>query len=383
MRQTSVLIVGGGPAGLSAAGALKTVGLEPVILDREQRIGASWSQRYDRLHLHTVSRFSGLAHYPVPKHYPKYPSKDEYADYLQSYAKHFVLHVEGNTRVASIRRNGIAGNQSGFIVETDNGTWTCSNVVLATGKFREPAIPAFPDLDLYRGTALHASSYRTARAYAGKRVLVVGLGNTGAEIAADLVEQGAAAVAVSVRTMPTIVPRDVLGRPIQETGILMSRLPPKVADGIGKIVARFTVGDLRRYGIGPAQWTPFVSNRPPVIDVGFLRQLRANRIQVRPDIGRFVPDGVVFVDGREQTFDAVIFATGFTTGLETILGVPGVLDGTGNPQFGSSTSPPLPGLYFIGFRQSNRGLLYEIEIDSRRLAATIAGRKAAIGALRT
>jgi len=93
---------------------------------------------------------------------------------------------------------------------------------------------------------------------------------------------------------------------------------------------------------------------------------------VRPNISRFVSDGVVYTDGREEAFDAVIFAIGFATGLEKILKIPGLLDESGYPRFASGTPTSEAGLYFIGFLQSNRGLLYEMEIDSRRLAATIA-----------
>jgi hypothetical protein len=112
-----------------------------------------------------------------------------------------------------------------------------------------------------------------------------------------------------------------------------------------------------------------------VIDVGFLHNLKANRIAVRPNISRFVSDGVVYNDGREEAFDAVIFATGFTTGLASFIKIPGLLDESGRPRFASGRPTSEPGLYFIGFLQSNRGVLYEMEIDSRRLAATIATRK--------
>jgi putative flavoprotein involved in K+ transport len=376
MREAPVVIVGGGPSGLSTAGALKAVGVESLILDRDDRIGGSWLRRYERLHLHSVSRLSGLAHFPMSKRYPKYASKDQYADYLQAYAKHFELQVLLNTDVVSIRRELLESGDPAFIVETENDAWRCRTVVIATGKYQTPVTPAFPDLDSYQGIRLHASRYQTAREYAGKRVLVAGIGNTGAEIAADLAEQGAAAVAISIRSMPTIVPRDLLGRGIQETGILLSLLPPHIADRIGKFVARFTVGDLRRYGIGPPQWTPFVDKRTPVIDVGFLHNLRANRIAVRPNIMRFVSDGVVYADGRREAFDAVIFATGFLTGLEKILKIPGLLDRSGDPRFASGNPTSEAGLYFIGFLQSNRGVLYELEIDSRRLAATIASQSA-------
>jgi len=308
----------------------------------------------------------------MPTHYPKYVSKDQYAEYLQSYANHFELQVELNAEVVSVRRDLQSAADPAFVVETEDDAWRCRNVVIATGKYRQPTIPAFPDLERYQGISLHASHYQTGRDYVGKRVLVAGIGNTGAEIAADLVEQGAASVAISIRSMPTIVPRDVLGRPIQETGILLSRLPPHIADRIGKIVTRFTIGDLSRYGIGAPQWSPFVDKRSPVIDVGFLHNLRANRIAIRPNISRFVSEGVVYADGREEGYDAVIFATGYATGLEKILKIPGLLDESAQPRFASGAPTSEPGLYFIGFLQSNRGLLYEMEIDSRRLAATIA-----------
>jgi putative flavoprotein involved in K+ transport len=119
-----------------------------------------------------------------------------------------------------------------------------------------------------------------------------------------------------------------------------------------------------------------VDKRTPVIDVGFLHNLKANRIAVRSNISRFVSDGVVYTDGRGEAFDAVIFATGYVTGLEKILKIPGLLDASGEPRFASGNPTSVPGLYFIGFLQSNRGVLYELEIDSRRLAATIAAQGA-------
>jgi len=381
MREASVVIVGGGPAGLSAAGALERMGVQSVVLDRDDRIGGSWARRYERLHLHTVRRFSGLAHFPIPTRYPRYLSKNQYAEYLQEYANHLGLQVELNTNVVGIRREHVDGRASAYIVETPGDAWRCSNVVIATGKFCEPSMPEFRDIERFRGISFHASSYHTGRAYAGKRVLVVGLGNTGAEIAADLIEQGAAGVTVSVRTSPTIVPRDALGLPIQETGMLLSLLPPSVADRIAAFVARFTVGNLSAYGIGPPQWTPFINDRPPVIDVGFLRNLKAKRITARPDLRRFTNDGVEYADGREEAFDVVILATGFTTGLERILKVPETLDASGAPRRASPGSTP-PGLYFIGYRQTNRGLLFETEIDSRRLATAIAANRAPAGRVR-
>src|SRR5262245_1767047 len=103
MPDAEIVIVGGGPAGLTTAGALKTAGLEAVVLDKDDRIGGSWARRYERLHLHTVRPFSGLAYYPIPRGFPKYMSKDQYAEYLQDYARHFDLKLILNNPVRKLR----------------------------------------------------------------------------------------------------------------------------------------------------------------------------------------------------------------------------------------------------------------------------------------
>jgi cation diffusion facilitator CzcD-associated flavoprotein CzcO len=219
---------------------------------------------------------------------------------------------------------------------------------------------------------MHSSRYTSGRQFEAKSVLVVGLGNTGAEIAADLVESGAGYVAVSVRTMPPIVPRDFLATPVQLFGIALSRVPPRVADGIGAALARVALGDLTHYGLRPAEWLPFSARRIPVIDVGFVRALKQDRIAVRPALSRFTKAGVVYSDECAEDFDAVILATGFRTGLESLLHFPDLLDETGYPKFASGARTSQPGLYFMGFFESHRGLLFETERASRRLARTIA-----------
>src|SRR6266542_2061447 len=114
-----------------------------------------------------------------------------------------------------------------------------------------------------------------------------------------------------------------------------------------------------------------LARRPAVIDVGFLQQLKARKIDVRPSVERFTPQGIVFADGREEEFDVVVAATGFTTGLARLLEVPGAVKENGRPQFRSGRPTPHPGLYFIGFDETTRGVLFEANRDSRRLAGTI------------
>jgi putative flavoprotein involved in K+ transport len=364
-----IVIVGGGPAGLSTAGALKNVGLNAVVFDRDDRVGGSWMRRYDRLHLHTIRRFSGLAHFPIPATYPKYIPKDLYARYLQDYVAHLALDIELNCDVRRIRVDDEnRTNRQTYVVETDRGPRYCQSVVIATGMYGKAALPPIPGLNQYQGFAIHSSCYANGRDFAGKRVLVVGLGNTGAEIATDLVERGASLVAVSVRTTPPVVPRDFLGTPVQVFGIALSCVPVRLADLIGRTLARIALGDLSRYGLKRADWLPFSAQRIPVIDVGFVRNLKGGHISIRPGVARLSQSGVAYDDGREEAFDAVIFATGYVTGLEQILDVPGLLDEEGFPRFGRGRRTPQPGLYFMGFVKSHRGHLFEMNAASRRLA---------------
>ncbi len=372
MLEPSVAVVGGGPAGLSAAGALKRVGLDAVIFDRDHRIGGSWLRRYERLRLHTIRSFSGLAHFPMPSRYPRYVPKDLYAAYLQEYARKFELDVQlgcNVTRVSVEERPQTS--RPAYVVQTDRGARRFRTVVVATGMFADPIGPTLVQSGRYRGTVLHSSQYFEGRRFAGKRVLVIGLGNTGAEIAADLAEIGASFVAVAVRTAPPVVPRDFLGTPVQLFGIALSCLPAPFADRIGSVIARVALGDLTRYGLRRAQWAPFSARRIPVIDVGFARALKSGRISIRPAAARLSETGVTFEDGREEIFDVVIFATGYATGLERFLAVPGVLDENNYPRFQSGVPTSAPGLYFIGFVRSHRGHLFEIDVASRRLARSV------------
>ena len=368
--QIPIGIVGGGAAGLSAAAALERRGLHPVVFDEDDRIGGRWARRYERLHLHTIRRFSGLAHEPMPRTYPRYVPKDLVARYLEEYAEHFGLDIRLGHRVRRIRRSG----DGLWELETTDGSWRSHAVVVATGHYNRPRAPVWPGSDDFSGRVVHSVDYETGRAFAGQRVLVVGIGNTGAEIAADLVEQGAAHVAISVRTPPPIMPREVLGFvPAQLLGLAFAPIPaPRAIDAMGALMRRVAVGDLTKYGLGKAGWGPFTARRPPVIDVGFLRELKGGRVQVRRALSRLTATGAVFADGAEDHYDVVIAATGFETALTELLDLPDAIDEHGLPRFPSGRPTAYPGLYFIGFDETPGGHLHRANVESRRLAKTIA-----------
>jgi putative flavoprotein involved in K+ transport len=365
-----VVIVGAGAAGLSAGGALKRLGVEPTILDKDDRIGGSWARRYERLRLHTVRHFSGLAHHPIPRSYPRYVPKDQYAGYLEQYAEALQLRVELSHPVRTVR---LGADGLWEILSEEGERWLAPVVIIATGNYNKPVVPQWPGRDDYMGRVLHSCDYASGRDFAGERVLVVGIGNSGAEIAADLVEQGAARVAIAVRTSPPIMPRDLFGLvPVQLLGVALTPVPaPRLLDRAGALTRRVAIGDLSRYGLDKAEWGPFTARRPAVIDVGFLKALKSLEIDVRPAPERFTADGVVFADGREEGFGAVIAATGYETGLRRLLDLPDAVREDGRPRFRSGRPTPHAGLYFIGFDETTRGVLFEAKRDSLRLARAV------------
>jgi putative flavoprotein involved in K+ transport len=357
-----VVVVGAGASGLAAAATLKRRGRAPVVLEGADTLGATWAQRYERLCLHTVRRFSGLPFYPMPRSYPRYVPKDLYARYLEDYAKRMGLAVRVGERVKRIRPEG-----GDWIVETSHEILTARAVVVATGRYNVPRLPRWEGMDDFAGRILHSHQYKSGSEFAGERALVVGIGNSGAEIAADLVEQGAARVAVSVRTTPPITSREIAGIPVQLLGMLFAPFPPRAVDRLGVLLRRIGTGDLAPYGLGKEEWGPFTARRPPVIDVGFLQLLKARRIEVLGNIRRFTTTGVVFANGVEEEFDVIVAATGFTSGLENLLDAPGALDDRGYPR----PDGTYPGLYFAGYSETPRGQLFESSRGADKLAATV------------
>jgi putative flavoprotein involved in K+ transport len=373
--ESAAIVVGGGASGLSAAAALARRGIAVTVLEQDQAIGGTWARRYDRLRLHTVRGFSGLAYFPIPKRYPAYLSRDDVVAYLQEYAKHFGLRVATGVDVTRIRS---ARPTDGWLVETNGGeSWHGRVAVVATGQYRQPIVPAWPGRETYAGRLVHSASYTNASPYVGQRVLVVGPGNSGAEIATDLAENGAASVAISVRTPPPIVPRDPLGLPVQRTSIILSALPAAVANRIGRATARLVLGDLTRYGMPQTDFAPYTTKRVPLIDVGFVDALKRGRVTVRAAVDHLTDAGAAFVDGTSESFDAIIAATGFTTGLASILDAPAALDQGGEPIGVSGEPTAHPGLYFVGFTHSLRGHLFEANRASRRLARHVGAYLAA------
>ncbi|MCP4332583.1 MAG: NAD(P)/FAD-dependent oxidoreductase [Gammaproteobacteria bacterium] len=369
--EDSIIVVGAGAAGLSTASALRHRGYSAIVLDRDSEIGGSWSRRYDSLHLHTHRRFSGLAHYPIPSNLPTYLSKDQYTDYLKEYATAQRLEVLLGEEVKALRPLAAGGN--GWEVESNGRMRKARVVVIATGHYCEPWLPIWQGSEKFEGPLIHTAEYETGADYAERKVLVVGLGNSGAEIASDLCDFGAAGVSLSVRTPPPIVTREMFGLvPVQLLGIAMTPLGiPRIVDRVGARLRKRALGDLSVYGLAPTTWGPFTARRPAVIDTGFVRRLKQRKIEIRPEVKSYDARAVNYTDGSSEQIDIVIAATGYRTGLEKFLLVPGLIDDSGQPRFCSGDATAEAGLYFMGFDDTVRGHLFEINRDSRRLAKEI------------
>lgn len=369
MQSEDILVIGAGPAGLATSACLRREGLAHVVLEREGQIAGAWNRHYDRLHLHTTKTYSGLPMMPWPNAAPRYPSREQVVQYLRAYAaEHHVAPRLGVT-VHAVQRRG-----DRFMVGTSAGVMTPRIVVVATGYNGVPKLPSIAGLDGFHGSVIHTGVYKNAAPYRGKRTLVVGCGNSGAEIALDLAEQGVD-VAMVVRGPVHVVPRDMFGRPTQHTNVLLSYLPLGLRDAIAVGTMGLVVGDLSRWGIirpvvGPNRMIE-ESGRIPILDIGTVAMIKRGKIRVLPAVQEILPDRVRFAGGAQHPFEAIILATGYTSGLaELIKGFETIADARGRPnRFGEESG--IGGLYFVGFKNPPTGALREIALEAPRVARSI------------
>jgi thioredoxin reductase len=360
------IIIGAGPAGLACAVTMRAAGLNVAVLEKAGSVGAVWRRHYDRLHLHTDRNHSALPDMAMPPDYPTYPSRGQVVTYLESYAERFDIRPIFDTEVACVRRE-----DAQWRAETNRDALTAPIVVVASGIANSPYRPSWPGEENYRGAIIHSSEYRNPAPYAGKRVLVVGFGNSGGEIALDLADAGVD-VALAVRGPVQILPRDLLGFPILSWAILYRRLPSRIVDIINAPILRLAVGNIESLGLrravkGPRQMVE-EDGRVPLIDIGTLAKIRDGSIKIRGGIDRYTSDGVVFTGGTNEKFDAVILATGFRPDLRKLLpDVEGVFDRHGMPRV-TGRPTEAPGLYFCGQITSSTGQLREIAIEAWGIA---------------
>lgn len=363
------LVIGAGPAGLAVGACLNRAGLTCLILEQTDKVGAAWHRHYDRLHLHTSKAYSALPFAPFPQDYPRYPSRLQVIAYLEAYVRQFQLQPRFGQQVVAARYAN-----SLWEIQTQDTLYHSLDLVIATGYNREPYLPDWPGQASFRGALLHSSQYRNGEPFKNQQALVVGFGNSGGEIAIDLWEHGAQP-SLAVRSPVNVIPRELFGIPILAIGIMLRRLPPRLADALNAPLLRAVVGDLTPYGLRQLPRGPLTQiqrdARIPLIDVGTINLIKRGQITVRPGIERFTEEGVIFTDGQPGRFDAVILATGYRPRVNAFLeGASVACDENGTP-LSSGRATPIPGLYFCGYYVSPTGMLREIALEAQRISAAI------------
>ncbi|WP_261399448.1 NAD(P)/FAD-dependent oxidoreductase [Streptomyces misionensis] len=373
-----VAVIGAGAAGLAAVKALLDAGVEVVAYEKGDRPGGLWardnasglSPAYPSLHLNTSRKRTEFADYPMPRHWPDYPSADLVAGYLADYSAEFGLtgHIRFGTTVATVERAG----DGGWEVTTDSGdTDRYAGVVVANGhnwlpRTTDPAYPGHFD-----GVETHAHDYRTPEVFRDRRVLVVGMGNSAMDIAVDASHVARGPVLLSARRGVHIVPKYLFGRPSDATGGALAVLPWRVRQRVAETLLRLAVGTPQRYGL-PAPEGGLFQNHPTISDT-ILHRLTHGEVAARPGIERLAGNSVVFTDGTSAPVDVIVWATGYQVGIPFLTARWVGDDPEQLPLYHRVFHLDDPSLTFVGLMQSTGAALPVVEVQAKLAAAWFSG----------
>lgn len=374
------VIVGAGPSGLAAAACLKERGVPSLVIERSDCIASLWQHKtYDRLKLHLPKQFCELPLMAFPPDFPTYPTKQQFVQYLEDYAARFDIRPVFGQAVASAefdeelqfwRVRTAAAAEGGEAVE-----YVCRWLIVATGENAEAVVPSIEGMAEFGGGVVHTSGYKSGSVYGGKKVLVVGSGNSGMEVCLDLCNHNACPSLV-VRDTVHILPREMLGKSTFGLSMwLLKWLPMRLVDRFLLVVSWLVLGDTARYGLDRPRLGPLelksLSGKTPVLDVGTLDKIKSGDIKVCPAIQRLWYQSAEFVDGRVENYDAIILATGYKSNVPCWLKESEMFcekDGLPKRPFPNCWKGEC-GLYAVGF--TKRGLL-GASIDAKNIAADIA-----------
>ena len=381
-----ICIVGAGSSGVAAAKALLEAGLSFDCFEKGSNLGGMWryendnglSSAYENLHIDTSRDNLGYRDFPIPQDRPDFLSHVEFLAHLEAYADRFGVRerVTFGTTVVSVTPTP----DRRWAVALEGGrTHTYRAVIVANGHLWDPRLPAFPGR--FDGQAIHSHHYRTAAPYDGKRVLVVGLGNSAVDIAVDL-SRRSRGVVLSTRRGAWLMPKYLMGVPVDRWSAFLSRrlrLPTRVTRMVMARLIQLAVGDQRRFGL-PRPAHPMWREHA-TLSQDLLPAIGHGRVRVRPDVRLLDGDGVVFADGSREPFDAIIYATGYRASFPFLdPAVFAVRDGAPVRLYRRIAALDRPGLYFVGLVQPVGPTIPLVEVQARWLAGVLAGRLAPAGA---
>ncbi|CAK9133441.1 unnamed protein product [Ilex paraguariensis] len=369
------VIVGAGPSGLAVGACLKEQGVPYVILERADCIASLWQKRtYDRLKLHLPKQFCQLPKFPFPEHFPEYPTKIQFIEYLESYAQHFGINPQFNECVQSAKYDEACQFWRVKTVSTTGEVeYLCQWLVVATGENAERVVPEIEGLQEFGGQVIHACDYKSGEKFRGKKVLVVGCGNSGMEVSLDLCNHDAKPSMV-VRSSVHVLPREIFGKSAFELAMFMMKwLPLWLVDRLLLVLTWFILGNIENYGlkrpsVGPLELKN-TQGKTPVLDIGALEKIRSGEINVVPGIKRFWCGMVELVNGEKLKIDSVVLATGYRSNVPYWLQETEFFTKNGLPK------APFPngwkgkaGLYAVGFTKKG---LSGASADATRISQDI------------
>lgn len=364
-----VVVIGGGPAGLAAAACLKMHGISSVVLEKGDHPAYAWHNHYERLHLNSTKGLSYLPGLKMPAHYPRYPSRNQVIEYMDAYARKFEVNLVTGQQVRALERDA-----GGWTVVTGDRRWRGRCVVVATGRYSRPWSPRFPGQESFRGTLLHSGEYRNAKPFAGQRVVLVGAGDAGTEIACDLLGV-ASSVTLVIRSGVRLVPRQALGIPAQYLARFVMAWPRRLQEPLAGVLAQLIMGDIRKWGLPLADYGYMDEHRIPVIEHGFLAEVKRRAFTILRGQTTFCETGLLLDGTQHVPADAVILATGFVPELEFLKGW-ATLDPQGIPLRDDQVrSREHQDLYYVGYQLTRLGTLYSIGQHAMRVAQSISGQK--------
>jgi cation diffusion facilitator CzcD-associated flavoprotein CzcO len=370
-----IAVIGAGACGLVAAKKLLDQGLTPVVYEENAALGGNWrfgapgSAVYRSTHLISSKRMTEFRDFPLPDDWPPYIHHEQALAYLESYARQFGIlpHIRFNTRVARAAHR----SQSGWRIETaDGGSEEYGALVVASGHHRDPFLPSFPGD--FAGPILHSHAYREPEPFRGQRVLVVGAGNSGCDIAVELAGV-AARVFHSTRRGYWYIPKFVFGQPADAYGHRLRRLgmPAWLFQLVSRLSAELVLGRPERFGLPRPDHALFETH--PVVNSQLYYAVGHGRVTPRPDVARLDGRKVHFADGSAEEVDTILCATGYR------LSFPFLADDDLNLKEGLPVlyknifHPHLPDLFFVGLIQPNSGLWFLAELQAELVARALAG----------
>ncbi|KAI3728268.1 hypothetical protein L6452_16901 [Arctium lappa] len=372
------VIVGAGPSGLAAAACLKDKGVPSIVLERSNCIASLWQfKTYDRLRLHLPKCFCELPLMPFPDDFPTYPSKQQFVEYLEAYAKRFGIKPVFEQEVASAEFDESLGMwrvKSLGLKKGKEMEYVCRWLVVATGENAEAVVPEIKGIERFHGEVQHTAEYRSGSSFRGKKVLVVGCGNSGMEVSLDLCNHNAHPSLV-VRNAVHVLPREMLGRSTFGLSMwLLKWLPVRLVDRFLLILSWLVFGNTASFGLDRPEVGPLElkgkTGKTPVLDVGTLAKIKSGDIKVHPSIQSVGHHSVQFVNGRVENFDAIILATGYKSNTPSWLKEKEMFsekDGMPRKPFPHGWKGEC-GLYAVGF--TRRGLLGS-STDAKRVSEDI------------